>query len=101
MSIPCGRSIEHGLCCTEKLLCGSCSEIVRLRTVILAFPHERSRYYPKGCWCDARLNNPMQPDHTGSCKMAQRVMDGHWDEPLFYVDRKEKKRANGSEERRK
>lgn len=48
--------------------------IHRLQTALRGLRREKSRYYPDGCWCEACLNNPMYPDHTAACKMAQRVM---------------------------
>ena len=45
-----------------------------LQNALWALCHEKGRYYPDGCWCEACRNNPMYPDHTEACKMAQRAM---------------------------
>jgi hypothetical protein len=48
--------------------------IKKLENALWALCHEKGRYYPDGCWCEACHNNPMCPDHTGACKMAQKAM---------------------------
>ena len=58
----------------EMALDAAHDRIKKLENVVWALCHEKGRYYPQGCWCEACHNNPMYPDHTEACKMAQRVM---------------------------